>query len=362
MTLPTFVNSDARLRAEADQALARRAALGLEGLTGGLEAVVIGVEPDRVQPAAAEILATTGYAFREAWEDDDAIECWLAAAGSADILLRARKRGENPFSPFNQGPKACSLPNTRLETLLFSCHDLERYVSIQREAGVRFQRDGIERRGACAMAQTMPSRFTGNAVGMVSFSGAARAYAPPDAKALAWKLPKPQAAHLAQIRQLDHVATRVRAQDRDPAIIEFLGLTDYRFDFAIYVELLNSITNVARLPGQGFALVFTSGIAPFVSDQASGPTEKFVQNYGPRAHHMAFHTEAIEETFEALKRGGMEFLVELVGSPEEGLKQTFSNPLSQTMIVNEYIHRYGGFDGFFTKSNVTLLTAATGRQ
>jgi hypothetical protein len=32
------------------------------------------------------------------------------------------------------------------------------------------------------------------------------------------------------------------------------------------------------------------------------------------------------------------------------------------MLVTEYIHRYGDFDGFFTKSNVTLLTGATGRQ
>lgn len=362
MTLPTFVNSDERLRADAGQVLARRRQLGLEGLTGGLEAVVIGVEPARVRPAAEELLATTGHSFREAWENDDAIECWLAAPGSADILLRARKRGENPHAPFNQGPKAAGLPNTRLETFLFSCSDLERYVGIHREAGVRFQGGGIERRVACAMAQSSPSRFTGNAVGMVQWSGAARAYAPADARPLAWKLVKPQGAHLKQVRQLDHVATRVRAEDRDPAILEFLSLTDYCFDFAIYVELLNSITNVARLPGHGFALVFTSGIAPYASDQASGPTERFVQNYGPRVHHMAFHTEGIEETFEALKRDGMEFLVELVGSPEEGLKQTFSNPLSQTMIVNEYIHRYGGFDGFFTKSNVTLLTAATGKQ
>jgi hypothetical protein len=32
------------------------------------------------------------------------------------------------------------------------------------------------------------------------------------------------------------------------------------------------------------------------------------------------------------------------------------------LLVNEYIHRYGDFEGFFTKGNVTLLTAATGKQ
>jgi len=58
----------------------------------------------------------------------------------------------------------------------------------------------------------------------------------------------------------------------------------------------------------------------------------------------------------------MDFLVDLVGSPEEGLKQTFSAPSKHTMIVNEYIHRYEDFNGFFTKSNVTELTRVTDKQ
>jgi len=51
-----------------------------------------------------------------------------------------------------------------------------------------------------------------------------------------------------------------------------------------------------------------------------------------------------------------------VGSEDEGLKQTFSAPSPHTMIINEYIHRYKGFDGFFTKSNVEMLTRATAKQ
>ena len=63
-----------------------------------------------------------------------------------------------------------------------------------------------------------------------------------------------------------------------------------------------------------------------------------------------------------LKEDGMSFLIDLVGSPKEGLKQIFSKPSINTLLVNEYIHRYGDFDGFFTKKNVTLLTAATKKQ
>ncbi len=109
-------------------------------------------------------------------------------------------------------------------------------------------------------------------------------------------------------------------------------------------------------------MVFTSGITPYVSDEVSGPTEKFIHNYGTRVHHIAFQTEKIEETYQALMDDGMRFLIELVGSSEEGLKQTFTEPSKNTLLVTEYIHRYGEFDGFFTKSNVTRLTAATGKQ
>jgi hypothetical protein len=125
---------------------------------------------------------------------------------------------------------------------------------------------------------------------------------------------------------------------------------------------LTSITSVARLSHSEYAAVFTSGIAPYISDEVSGPTERFIQNYGTRVHHMAFQTENIEETYQSILEDGMRFLIELIGSPEEGLKQTFTEPSKNTLLVNEYIHRYGNFDGFFTRSNVTLLTEATGKQ
>ena len=77
---------------------------------------------------------------------------------------------------------------------------------------------------------------------------------------------------------------------------------------------------------------------------------------------MAFQTGRIEETVAMLKKDGMEFLLELVGSDADGLKQIFSEPSQHTLIVNEYIHRYGNFDGFFTRSTVEKLTEATAKQ
>ena len=73
-------------------------------------------------------------------------------------------------------------------------------------------------------------------------------------------------------------------------------------------------------------------------------------------------TEHIEQTCADLMDRGMEFLIGLIGSEAEGLKQTFSVASDSTLIVNEYIRRYGDFDGFFSPNNVMLLTGATGRQ
>jgi 4-hydroxyphenylpyruvate dioxygenase-like putative hemolysin len=217
-------------------------------------------------------------------------------------------------------------------------------------------------KGKFSFVQTEPSAYTGSSIGLIQWKKGGRDYSTEDSVPLDWQLLKPENDYLRNIEELDHAATRVRAQDRDAAIIEFMSLTNYDFDFAIYVRLFNSITNVARLTKKDFAMVFTSGISPYVSDEKSGPTEKFIQNYGTRVHHIAFNTENIEKTFAALKESGMDFLIGLVGSQEEGLKQSFSVASPHTMLVNEYIHRYGDFDGFFTKSNVTLLTEATGKQ
>jgi len=140
-----------------------------------------------------------------------------------------------------------------------------------------------------------------------------------------------------------------------------MGLTNYTFDFAIYVPDLNSITNVARLPGARFAQVFTSGIRRDGAGE-SGPTEEFIRNYGPRVHHMAFLTRDIATTDRALRADGLGFLSDLVGDEADGIRQSFSVPSPHTLLVNEYIERYRGFDGFFTTHNVTKLTRATAGQ
>jgi len=373
---------DETLRREVARIKEERKLLGLEGLVGGLQAVIINTEKHLQKAAVEELIRYSGLQFQEAFMDRAHKTCVLKVPGpasfrSADFLIRSRLEGSNPFREINCAPQSHDLPNTRLETFVFETSDIERYVSLQSQANVKFQSEILDY-GNYYFIQTMPSEFTGNSLGFIEWKGERGVYSMPASQSLDRNMELPGSSagssagsfaglsashsHPGNIRWLDHAATRVRSQDRDPAILEFMRLTNYNFDFAIYVKSLNSITNVARLSSSDFAMVFTSGITPFVSSETSGPTEKFISNFGPRVHHIAFQTEEIVATVEALKQDGMKFLLDLVGSPEEGLRQIFSQPSKNTLLVFEYIHRYGDFDGFFTKSNVTSLTAATATQ
>jgi 4-hydroxyphenylpyruvate dioxygenase-like putative hemolysin len=357
-----FKNSDEYLKEKVHEVKDRRKSLGLEGLVKGLNCIIINTEPNRQQAAVKELLRYTGFKFHAAFETQQTQTCVLKRRNSADMLITSRKAGNNPFVPFNMFPKSQHLPNTRLETFVFETTDIEKYVSTQKSAGIEFLTDEIIKTDHFSFIQTKPSKFTSNSLGFIQWNGDRGNYFTEDSRELPWQFHKLERKYLKNVGKLDHTATRVRARDRDAAIIEFMCLTNYDFDFAIYVKLFNSITSVARLTKEDFAMVFTSGISPYISNEQSGPTEKFIHNYGTRVHHMAFKTEKIEDTFAAIKDDGMNFLVELVGSRDEGLKQTFTVASPQTLLVNEYIHRYDDFDGFFTRSNVTLLTKATDKQ
>lgn len=355
----------------AERVIEDRKGKGLDGLVGGLQAVVINTEPELQNSAIEELMRYNGLRFQEAFQDSYFRTCVLRVPGSpefrsADFLVRSRRDGSNPFRELNLAPRSQHLPNTRLETFVFETSDIFRYVSLQKEPGVRFS-GTIQDCHNYYFIQTEPSLWTGNSLGFIQWKGEKGVYSTPDdstpdSMRLQRTPDLPESSYLKNIRWLDHAATRVRAQDRNNAILEFLRLTNYNFDFAIPVKSQNSITSVARLSHSDFAMVFTSGITPYESPESSGPTEKFIQNYGPRVHHIAFQTEEIEETTRALGDDGMEFLLDLVGSPGEGLKQIFSVPSRNTLLVTEYIHRYDDFDGFFSESNVTRLTASTGKQ
>ncbi len=355
-------NDDTALLAGVEAVRQGRARLGLDGMVGDLEAVVISTEPARFTAAVDQLLATTGHGVSAAYATPLHDVCVLSLPGSADLIVQSRKGGTNPFAQANRGAKSGPWPNTRLETFVFSCTDVKAYLKIQRGRGITFLQDKAYKAPGYRYCQTMPSRFTGNAIGLIEWRDRKAGYAPEGCAALDAAFAKPDRPYLAKIGRLDHVATRVRAEERDAAILEFMGLTNHDFAFAVYVETLNSITSVARRSPTDYAQVFTSGIESFKTPETSGPTELFIHNYGTRSHHMAFETCDIAAVVESLRADGLGFLSELAGSRQEGLEQIFSRMSQETLLVNEYIQRYDGFDGFFTKSNVTVLTDSTRNQ
>lgn len=355
-------NDDHRLREEAERIEKERRDAGVGELVGALCCIVINVEPDRHRAAVEEILDTTGHTFDRAFDRSLKRVCLLKGPGGVDLAVTSRRQGVNPFLARNAFPRARHLPNTRLETCVFDVSDLDAYVRIQRKRGLEFLTESPIETDTLRFIQTPPSEYTGNSLGFLEWRDKAAGYAFDDGEVLDWTFTKRDWPPTRHAGGIDHIATRVRAEDRDPAILELMRYTGYRFSLAITVDTLNSITNVARREPEDAALVFTSGVSSYINDEASGPTEKFVHRYGPRAHHIAFRADPIEPVFDALKEEGREFLVDLVGGPDQGIHQTFTAPSPHTLLVTEYIRRYGDFDGFFTQHNVTALTLATDDQ
>ena len=358
----SVIKNDTVIKERADRELREQKVCGLDGLVGDLECVIINTEINRHESATQEILNYTGFKFKESFKDNHVKTAVLSCNGSADILVRSHLDKVDAFSRYNQNPRSYLMPHTRMQTFVFNTPNIFEYVEIQHKRGLAFTHRKVQDFDQYYYIETKPSNYTGISFGLIQWKTELRNYRHKKTQDLPMNVKKPDHSYLKDIHELDHVAVRVHSEDRDDAILEFMRYTNYYFDMSIYVENLNSITNVTRCKDAVFALVFTSGIASAEDIAYAGPTEQFIHNYGVRPHHMAFRTENIETVYNELGKHGLEFLVELVGEREQGLKQTFSQMSEYTFMVNEYIHRYDGFEGFFTKNNVTLLTKATENQ
>ena len=163
---------------------------------------------------------------------------------------------------------------------------------------------------------------------------------------------------------LDHLATRVYSQNREVAILEYLSWSSYYFWGAYNIKDQNSSTNVTKSvhsvsESKSPAKVFTANNTPYFInhlERLPSPTETFVRNYGPRLHHMAISVkdgelggrEHIDLVVDAIAQNGKGFLLDVIGSKEQGLKQIFSNASEHSSLIIEYVQRYGSFEGFFT--------------
>ena len=177
---------------------------------------------------------------------------------------------------------------------------------------------------------------------------------------------------------LDHMATRILADEREDAILEYLTMVPYYFWGAYNISEMNSSTNVTRHPSvpddkQSPARVFTANNTPSFVNSFEGlpmPTEDFVRNFGRRMHHMAYAVadgevageKNVDYVVGQLTELGTKFLADVVGEckDEPNLKQIFSRASEYSLLITEYVERCHGYEGFFTRNNVAALTAAAG--
>lgn len=373
--------------------LEERDALGLTALVHEIDALMITVDPGHSVKYVAELCFMTSYHYLVTLESETHLTHVLRIdLNSPDILVREVKdpnlRGI--FRSLNEiYPVGAKKPNSRYMGEIIRVDNLHDVVKLQQEREFRFfSQDEVRKLELPGnLAVSKPSPYTHNIVAYLERKpDEMRVYALGVSRIdsevqLAYDAAKTLQQKLDfgdLLLPIDHLATRVYSQNREVAILEYLSWSSYYFWGAYNIFDQNSSTNVTKsahgLPEfKSPAKVFTANNTPyFVNhlEKLPSPTETFVRNYGPRLHHIAVAVndgerngiEHIEFVVNAIASQGQGFLLDVIGSREEGLKQIFSNASEHSSLIVEYVQRFGDFQGFFTKDNVAVLTEAAGRE
>jgi hypothetical protein len=309
---------------------------------------------------------------------------------SPDILIREVKDANirGVFRSLNEVyPIGAVKPNSRYMGEILRVTDLHSVVRLQNEREFRFFSQNEIRRLEFPgnLAVSKPSPYTHNIVAyMERPSDEIRTYAlgiseiKPEIQEVYVQAKERQAEVGIDnlILPIDHLATRIYSQNREVAILEWLSWSSYYYWGSYDIRDQNSSTNVTKSVHYSDELlspakVFTANNTPyFVNhlEKLPSPTETFVRNYGPRLHHIALAvkdgetkgSENIEYVVDQIRREGKNFLLDVIGSRQEGLKQIFSSASEHSSLIIEYVQRFGDFDGFFAKDNVAELTHAAG--
>jgi len=371
--------------------LEERDRIGLTNMIQEIDAIMLTVDPGHSIPYIAELCLMTPYHYLVTLESE---HHWTHVLRidiqSPDILLREVKdpniRGI--FRSLNEVyPIGNTKPNSRYMGEIFRVSDLHSVTQLQREREFRFfsQNDMRKLEMPGNLSISKPSPYTHNITAyMERATDELRVYS----LGISEILPEVQDAYLAAkelqeklaindlIQPIDHLATRIYSQNREVAILEWLSLTSYYYWGSYDISDQNSSTNVTKSThfeqeSRSPAKVFTANNTPyFVNhlEKLPSPTETFVRNYGPRLHHIALsvadgernNMENIQFVVEQIQEAGREFLLDVIGTKEEGLKQIFSSASEHSSLIIEYVQRFGKFEGFFTKDNVAELTHAAG--
>lgn len=367
--------------------------LGLTDMIHEIDALMITVEPGCSVSYVSELALMTPYHYLVTLESESHWTHILRVdMNSPDLLIR-EVRDPNLHGIFRclneVYPIGAYKPNSRYMGEVFRVTNLHEVVEQQKAREIRFfNQDQIRKLEMPGnMALVKPSPYTHNIVGYwerppedlrvyalgssVIHDDVNRGYL--EAKETQAKLGLDKL-----ILPIDHLATRVYSQNREVAILEYLTLSSYYYWGSYDIADQNSSTNVTKSVHYADervspAKVFTAANNPYFVNHLVGlpsPTENFVRNYGPRLHHIALavadgETDGqtnIDYVVDAIRAKGKDFLLDVIGSREEGLKQIFSRASEHSSLIIEYVQRFGDFEGFFTKKNVAELTHAAGME
>jgi hypothetical protein len=373
--------------------LAERDRSGLTDMIGGIEALMMTVEPGNSIEYVAELSLMTPYHYLVTLDSPKHLTHVLRIdMASPDILLREVKDADyhDIFRSLNDiYPVGARRQHSRYLGEILLAANRHEVVALQEAREFRFFSVGqlAELDLPINVSLSKPSPYTQNVVGyMERPTDGIRVYQHGECVILgevqaAYERGKEMQARLGindLILPIDHLATRVYSQNREAALLEYLALSSYYYWGSYDIKGQNSSTNVTKnvrgvAESVSPAKVFTANNIPYCVnhlDRLPSPTENFVRNYGPRLHHMALAVsdgqrqgmEHIDFVVNAIQTQGKGFLLETVGSREEGLKQIFSEASSFSSLIIEYVQRFGDFHGFFARDNVALLTYAAGLQ
>ena len=371
--------------------LEERDSSGLTDMIHEIDAIMITVDPGHSIRYIGELALMTPYHYLVTLESENHLTHILRIdMNSPDILLREVKDPsiKGIFRSLNEVyPIGMRKPNSRYMGEVLRVTNLHEVVECQQQREFRFfsqeQIRKLEMPGNLAISK--PSPYTHNIVGyMERPEDQVRTYS------LGWSSIRDdvQEVYLAAkakqeelgidglIQPIDHLATRVYSQNREVAILEWLSLSSYYYWGSYDIKDQNSSTNVTKSVHfesemLSPAKVFTANNTPyFVNhlEKLPSPTETFVRNYGPRLHHIALGVndgdtqgmENIDFVVKQVASQGRDFLLDVIGSRDDGLKQIFSSASEHSSLIIEYVQRFGDFNGFFTKHNVAELTRAAG--
>ena len=373
--------------------LEERDRVGLTELIGGIEAMMISVEPGNSVEYIAELALMTPYQYLVTLDSDKHLTHVLRIdMNSPDILLREPKSNDDSdiFRSLNDlYPVGARRPHSRYLGEILLATDRHEVVALQQEREFRFFQVGqlADLDLPLNVSLSKPSPYTQNVVGyMERPMNGIRVYQHGECVILSSAQAANDRGKEMQERlgikdllcPVDHLATRVYSQNREAALLEYLALSSYYYWGSYDIKDQNSSTNVTKsvrkVPESvSPAKVFTANNHPYCVnhlDRLPSPTETFVRNYGPRLHHIAVEVrdgqrdgkEYIDIVVDAIAAQGKGFLLETIGSRSEGLKQIFSSASDFSSLIIEYVQRFGDFQGFFTKDNVAKLTFAAGQE